>query len=220
MIKMKQAIILIGIMLALSSSMAKAQSNSGKTSKKSGSSSPTSVDPSKLPATPKTAPDPTPADYVIGEQDVLDIDVWQEKELTGPAVVRSDGKITLPLVGEVYVVGMTPLQLETELTKRFEPFITVPQVTVAVHEINSRKVYLLGEVTHEGVYRINSTTTVSQILTQAGGLREYAKRSKIYVLRKKDGKQIRLPFNYSAFVKGKKNGQDFALQPGDTVVVP
>jgi polysaccharide export outer membrane protein len=115
---------------------------------------------------------------------------------------------------------MTPVQLQAELTKRLEPFVTVPQVSVSVREINSRKVYVMGQVGHEAVFHINSTTTVSQILVQAGGLREYAKRKKIYVLRSVDGKQVRLPFNYDSFIKGQKNGQDFVLRSGDTVVVP
>jgi polysaccharide export outer membrane protein len=178
------------------------------------------ADPVKPPVKPRGSDDPALAGYTIGEQDILDIDVWQEKELSGPAVVRPDGKITMPLVGEIYVVGMTPVQLQTELTKRLEPFVTVPQVSVSVHEINSRKVYVMGQVAHEGVFRINATTTVSQIVVQAGGLREYAKKTKIYVLRNTNGKQVRLPFNYNAFIKGQKNGQDFVLKPGDTVVVP
>jgi polysaccharide export outer membrane protein len=194
------------------------------------SSAPTSDKPPALPAPPakspnsgvrpKSADDPALAGFTIGEQDVLLIDVWQEKELSGPAVVRPDGKITLPLVGEIYVVGMTPVQLQTELMKRLEPFVTVPQVTVAVHEINSRKVYVMGQVAHEGVFHINSTTTVSQILVQAGGLKDYAKRTKIYVLRNMEGKHVRLPFNYNAFIKGQKKGLDFTLRPGDTIVVP
>jgi len=222
MLKGKQSAILWGIALALAvAPLAKSQSSTPSEVKKPvGAPATTPTDSAKPPVKPKGADDPALANYTIGEQDVLDIDVWQEKELSGQAVVRPDGKITMPLVGEIYVVGMTPVQLQTELMKKLEPFVTVPQVTVSVHEINSRKVYVMGEVGHEGVYHINSTTTISQILVQAGGVREYAKRSKIYVLRTLDGKQVRLPFNYSAFIKGQKNGQDFALRPGDTVVVP
>jgi len=164
--------------------------------------------------------DPSLAGYTIGEQDVLDIDVWREKELSGQVVVRPDGKITVPLVNEIYVIGMTPLQLQTMLMDKLQPFVTAPQVTVAVHEINSRKVYLMGEVAHEGVFHINSTTTVSQIIAEAGGLHPYAKRSKIYILRNVDGKQVRFPFNYDAVIKGKGNSQDLVLKPGDKIVVP
>jgi polysaccharide export outer membrane protein len=213
--KGKQLVILLEIVLVLASAnSAKAQNDS----KKPEPGSP--KDSGKSPLKPNGSDDPNLVGYTIGEQDVLVIDVWQEKELSGPAVVRPDGKITMPLVGEVYVVGMTPVQLQVELMKKLEPFVTVPQVTVSVREINSRKVYVLGQVIHEAVFHINSTTTVSQILVQAGGLREYAKRKKIYVLRTVDGKQVRLPFNYDSFIKGQKNGQDFVLRSGDTVVVP
>lgn len=212
MLKGKQLVILLEIVLALASAnSAKAQNDSKK---------PEAGPPMDSGKSPKSTDDPNLVGYTIGEQDVLVIDVWQEKELSGNAVVRPDGKITMPLVGEIYVVGMTPVQLQVELTKRLEPFVTVPQVTVSVHEINSRKVYVMGQVGHEAVFHINSTTTVSQILVQAGGLREYAKRKKIYVLRTVDGKQVRLPFNYDSFIKGQKNGQDFVLRSGDTVVVP
>lgn len=183
------------------------------------------ADSSSQPANPiKTkgikADDPSLAGYTIGEQDVLDIDVWREKELSGQVIVRPDGKITVPLVNEIYVVGMTPLQLQTMLADKLQPFVTTPQVTVVVHEINSRKVYLMGEVAHEGVFRINSTTTVSQIIAEAGGLHLYAKRNKIYVLRNVDGKHVRFAFNYDAVIKGKANSQDIILKPGDKIVVP
>jgi polysaccharide biosynthesis/export protein len=222
MLEGRQAVILLGVLVALATApLAKSQSSSpGDVKKPASATSTTPADSTKPVIKPKGPDDPALAGYTIGEQDVLVIDVWQEKELSGEAVVRPDGKITMPLVGEIYVVGMTPVQLQGELMKRLEPYVTVPQVTVAVHEINSRKVYVMGQVGHEGVYHINSTTTVSQILVQAGGVREYAKRNKIYVLRGAGGKQIRLPFNYNAFIKGQKNGQDFSLRPGDTVVVP
>lgn len=169
---------------------------------------------------PKNAADPALIGYTIGEQDVLDIDVWKEKEISETVVVRPDGKIAIPLVNEIYVVGMTPLQLQQVLTERLEPFVTVPQVTVSVREIHSRKVYVTGQVAHPGVMHINSTTTVYEILAEAGGLKDFAKRKKIYVLRKTQGKEVRLPFNYDAFIKGRPGGQDFVLQPGDSIVVP
>ena len=221
MLKGSQSKIFLATVMALAFALpAWSQSSAPGDDKKPQTTSTAPADPAKPSVKPKGSDDPALAGYTIGEQDVLDIDVWQEKELSGPAVVRPDGKITMPLVGEIYVVGMTPVQLQGELTKRLEPFVTVPQVSVSVHEINSRKVYVMGQVAHEGVFRINSTTTVSQILVQAGGLREYAKKSKIYVLRNINGKQVRLPFNYNSFIKGQKNGQDFVLKPGDTVVVP
>jgi polysaccharide export outer membrane protein len=221
MLKGSQLKIFLATVMAMAFALpAWSQSSAPGNDKKAQTTPTVPADPVKPPVKPRGSDDPALAGYTIGEQDILDIDVWQEKELSGPAVVRPDGKITMPLVGEIYVVGMTPVQLQTELTKRLEPFVTVPQVSVSVHEINSRKVYVMGQVAHEGVFRINATTTVSQIVVQAGGLREYAKKTKIYVLRNTNGKQVRLPFNYNAFIKGQKNGQDFVLKPGDTVVVP
>jgi polysaccharide biosynthesis/export protein len=178
------------------------------------------VDPATGAAKPSAAHDSSLVGYTIGEQDVLEIAVWKEKEMSVTAVVRPDGMIDVPLINEVYVVGMTPFQLQALLVKKLEPFVTVPEVTVTVREINSRKVYILGQVAHPGVFHINSTTTVGQVIAQAGGLRDFAKRKKIYILRNEDNHQVRLPFNYDAVIKGQKDGQDFVLRPGDTIVVP
>src|SRR5262249_35096071 len=136
------------------------------------------------------ADDPSLRRYTIGEQDVLDIVVWREKEISGPVVVRPDGKITIPLVGEIYVIGMTPLQLQGTLADKLKPFVNTPEVTVSVREINSRKVYLIGRVVHEGAFRISGSTTVSEIIAEAGGLQPFAKRKKIYILRNVNGKGI------------------------------
>jgi polysaccharide export outer membrane protein len=163
---------------------------------------------------------PGPNDYIIGEQDDLTITVWKEKELSGEVVVRPDGKITVPLVGEVKVVGMTPTKLENLLEQKLQPYIAVPQVTVAVTQINSRKVYLIGQVVREGSYQINSSTTVLQLIAQAGGLRDFAKRKNIYILRQQGSEQSRYSFNYEAVVRGKNQDQNILLQPGDTIVVP
>ncbi len=159
-------------------------------------------------------------EYTIGEQDVLMITVWKEPELSGPVVVRPDGKITLPLVNEIVALGLTPAELQFVLTERLRPFLTVSQVTVAVREINSRKVYVIGQVGREGSYRINSTTTVLQLIAEVGGLREFANRKRIYVLRKENGKQVRYWFNYDDAIRGKNSAQDILLRPGDTLVIP
>ena len=177
-------------------------------------------EPAKSQGSSIKAGDPSIVGYTIGEQDVLDIDVWREKELSGTVVVRPDGKITVRLVNEIYVIGMTPLQLQETLTEKLQPFLTAPQVTVSVREINSRKVYLSGHVSHEGVFRISSNTTVSQIIVQAGGLRPFAKPKKIYILRNENGKQLKLPYNYDAVMKGEANSQDIVLKPDDKIVVP
>jgi polysaccharide biosynthesis/export protein len=161
-----------------------------------------------------------PRAYIIGEQDGLVITVWKEKELSGGVVVRPDGKITVPLVGEIKVVGMTPVQVQSLLAEKLKPFVTVPQVTVAVTEIRSRKVYLIGHAAREGPFVINSSTTVLQIIAQAGGLKDFAKRKKIYILRQHGKEQIRFAFNYDDAIKGKNAEQNILLEPGDTIVVP
>lgn len=161
-----------------------------------------------------------PNAYIIGEQDTLNITVWKEKEISGSVVVRPDGKITVPLVGEISVVGMTPAQLQILLADKLKPFVTIPQVTVAVVDIRSRKVYLIGHAAREGPFMINSSTTVLQVIAEAGGLRDFAKRKKIYILRQQGNEQVRFSFNYDDVIKGKNTGQNILLQPGDTIVVP
>ena len=161
-----------------------------------------------------------PSSYRIGEQDALTITVWKEKDMSGSVVVRPDGKITVPLVGELKVVGMTPLQLQLILAEDLEPFIKVPKVTVAVAEIRSRKVYVIGHTAREGPFMINSSTTVLQLIAQAGGVKDFAKRKKIYILRVHGTEQTRIPFNYDDVIKGKHPEQNVLLEPGDTMVVP
>jgi polysaccharide biosynthesis/export protein len=158
--------------------------------------------------------------YLIGEQDVLTVTVWKEREISSTVVVRPDGIITVPLVGDLKVTGMTTQRVQALLIEKLKPFITVPQVTVAVNQINSRKVYLIGQVVREGTFPLNSSTTILQIIAEAGGLRDFAKRKSIYVLRQKNGEQVRLPFNYDAVIRGKKEEENVQLQPGDTIVVP
>ncbi len=231
----KQSLLLaVAALLATAAPVVKAQNGSGAPPNPPAGASSSSPAPANKPAGASATPakptdsaskairadDPSLAGYTIGEQDVLDIDVWREKELTLQVVVRPDGKITVPLVNEVYVVGVTPLKLQDILTEKLQPFLTAPQVTVSVREINSRKVYLIGQVAHIGVFHINSTTTVSQIIIEAGGLKDFAKRKKIYVLRNVNGKELKLPFNYDAVLKGQANAQDVVLKPGDKIVVP
>jgi polysaccharide export outer membrane protein len=156
--------------------------------------------------------------YRIGEQDVLVITVWREPDLSATVMVRPDGKITLPLVNDVTASGLTTDELKSFLIEKLQPFVNVPQVTVAVREINSRKVFVIGQVTREGSYRINSSSTVLQIIAEAGGLRDFANRKGIYVLRQQNGKQVRMGFDYNKVVRGKDD--NIQLRPGDTIVVP
>lgn len=170
--------------------------------------------------TPSANPNPDLNGYVIGEQDTLTVTVWKERELSSTVVVRPDGIITVPLAGDLKVTGMTTQQVQALLIEKLKPFITVPQVTVAVNQINSRKVYLIGQVVREGTFPLNSSTTILQIIAEAGGLKDFAKRKGIYVLRQKNGQQTRLRFNYDAVIRGKKQEENIQLEPGDTIVVP
>lgn len=162
----------------------------------------------------------TPSDFVIGESDVLNINVWKEPEISQSVVVRPDGKISLPLIGEVLVSGLTPVQVQSLLANKLQSILTSPQVTVTVTEIRSRMVSITGEVVKPGAYPLLTPTSVLQLITNAGGLGQFANKKHIFVLRTVDGKQERLAFNYSQVIKGEKPEQNIMLHPGDTVVVP
>jgi polysaccharide biosynthesis/export protein len=159
--------------------------------------------------------------FVIGNDDVLAINVWKEPDVSRSIPVRSDGKISLPLVGEVQATGRTPLKLEEEIAARLKNYIAEPEVTVIVQQINSQKLNILGQVNKPGSYVISNSATVLDAIALAGGFRDFAKQKSIYILRQDaDGSQTRLPFNYKEVVKGKNSGQNIKLQPRDTIVVP
>jgi len=161
-----------------------------------------------------------PSFYRIGIEDDLQISVWKEPDLSITVVVRPDGMITMPLVNDVYVVGLTPAELQAQLTEKLKPFVNEPQVTVIVRGIKSRKVFLYGQVGRAGAYPLIAKKTVLELLAEAGGLSAFAKRGSIYILREVDHKQTRIPFNYNNALKGKKQNDDVELLPGDIVVVP
>ncbi len=158
--------------------------------------------------------------YKIGPQDVLKIDVWREDQLTRTVPVRPDGKITLPLLNDVQAAGLTPMELAGVIREDLKKFINNPQVTVSVTEINSRRIYVTGEVTKAGAYALLPHMTVLQALSSSGGFTQFARVKNIYVLRTENGKQIKLPFNYKAAVSGKNPEQNIELLPGDVIVVP
>jgi polysaccharide biosynthesis/export protein len=159
--------------------------------------------------------------FVIGNDDVLAINVWNEKEISRSVPVRSDGRISLPLVGEVQAAGQTPLKLEVEIAAKLKSFISEPEVTVIVQQINSQKFNILGMVNKPGSYTISNSGTVLDAIALAGGFRDFAKQKNIYVLRQNpDGTQVRLLFNYKDVVKGKNAEQNVKLQPRDTIFVP
>lgn len=177
---------------------------------------------------PKDAPEGTatepvvpPPHYVIGAGDILTINVWKEPEASVlAAAVRPDGMISVPIVKDVQAAGLTPLELQAILAEKFAKFFKGADVAVIVKEIHSQKVYVIGAVKKEGPIDMKTPLTVLQAVAEAGGLNDYAKRGKIYILRKSAGKEIRLPFDYSAVIRGAHAEQNITLQVGDTVVVP
>jgi polysaccharide export outer membrane protein len=158
--------------------------------------------------------------YVIGALDILDVNVWKEADLTRQVPVRPDGKISLPLLNDVQAAGLTPTELAAQITKGLEKFMTSPQVTVIVSEINSQRIYILGEVGRVGAYGLLPGMTVLQAISNAGGFTAFADMKGVYVLRQENGKQVKLPFNYKEVISGKKPEQNIELKAGDTVVIP
>jgi polysaccharide export outer membrane protein len=158
--------------------------------------------------------------FVIGNDDVLAINVWKEPDISRSIPVRSDGKISLPLVGEVQASGLTPLKLEKDIAEKLKSYISEPEVTVMVQQVNSQKFNVLGQVARPGTYVIANSPTVLDAIALAGGFRDFAKKKSIYVLRHSASGESRLPFNYKEVSQGKNMAQNVKLQPGDTIIVP
>lgn len=159
-----------------------------------------------------------PAPYTVGVGDVLNIFVWNEKELSPVVAVRPDGVISVPLIGEVNVLGKTPVEIQFVLQKRFQAFVVDPRVTVTVVEIHSRVVYIIGEVARPGAYPLNGSLDVLQLIAQAGGLTQFASKKHIRVVAM-NGAAQNVPFDYKNVLRGVQK-QSISLAPGDTVVVP
>jgi polysaccharide export outer membrane protein len=160
-------------------------------------------------------------DFVIGSEDVLAIDVWKEPEISHAVVVRSDGKITLPLLGDIQAAGKTPKQLQGEIAQGLASFISDPEVAVIVQNINSKKYSILGQVSHAGSSSLTGPLTVLDAIAAAGGFQTFAKRKKIYILRTgPDGREKRIPFNYTEVIKGKHPEQNIQLEARDIIIVP
>ncbi|MBZ5702639.1 MAG: polysaccharide export protein [Acidobacteriia bacterium] len=159
-------------------------------------------------------------DYKIGPQDILRVDVWKEPDITRQVTVRPDGKISLPLLNDVQAAGLTPMELAGVIRDGLKKYITDPQVTVTISDINSRRVYVTGEVQRAGAYPLLPNMTVLQALSSCGGFTQFANTKKIYILRTEDGKQVRIPVNYKDVVSGRKPEKNILLQTGDTIVVP
>jgi polysaccharide biosynthesis/export protein len=157
--------------------------------------------------------------YVIGPADTLLLSVWKEADLTATLPVRPDGMISVPLLNDVQAAGLTPMQLAASVRERLKKYVADPRVTVVVMEMNSQRVYVMGEVLHTGPMPLLPDMTVMQALATAG-FSQFANTKAIYVLRTDQGKQTKIPVNYKALVKGESSEQNIVLKPGDTVVVP
>ena len=168
-----------------------------------------------LPSAPSISPDT----YLIGASDSLNVTVWKETALSGEVLVRPDGMISMPLLGDVHAAGLTPLQLATEVETKLKKFIQSPNVTVEIRQIHSKVIYMLGEVGKKGPIDLTPGMTLLQAISSAGGLTDYANSKKIYILRTSSGKQEKIPVHYKEALKG-DSALNLALQPGDTIVVP
>jgi polysaccharide biosynthesis/export protein len=177
-------------------------------------------DQSQAPAQPsQTRSAGAPVDsgsFKVGPSDVLNIRVWHEQEFSGPVSVHPDGKITLPLIGDLAVGGLTPSQIEQVTAQALTKYVVKPLVTVTVQEVLSKKYYLDGQVARSGEYPLVAPTTVLEALSKAGGLRDFANEKKVYILRG----DKRIPFNYKEVIHGKRMDQNIQLEPGDHVIVP
>ena len=188
---------------------------------------PTAGQPAR-PAPP--APDPAnaradagvevPAEYVIGPEDILGINFWRDADMTGDVTVRPDGRITLPLLGDINAAGLTPYALKESIQKTAAKLLEDPTVTVIVRQINSRKVFITGEVNTPGSYPLTGPRSVMQLIALAGGLTEYADKKNISIMRVEGTTTRSFKLNYDEVSKGKKLEQNILLKPGDTVVVP
>jgi polysaccharide export outer membrane protein len=179
--------------------------------------------PASRPATaPAAAPRSveTPADYIIGPDDQLSVLFWRDKDMSTDVTVRPDGKITLPLLDELQAAGLTPKQLRQKITEEAKKYVEDPNATVVVRQINSRKVFITGQVTKPGPYPLMAPTTVVQLIAMAGGVTDYAKSQDIVVMRTENGKPVSFKVNYKDLSKQKNLKQNIELKAGDTVIVP
>ena len=191
--------------------------------------------PSAVPATParnaasaKVTPDtpttatsvPIPPGYVIGPEDVLSVLYWKDKDMSTDVAVRPDGKISLQLLNDIDAAGLTPEQLRDRLIEESKRYIEDPNITVIVKQINSRKVFVTGEISKPGPYSLTGPTTVLQLIALAGGLRDFADSKNIVILRVENGKPVTYGFNYKDVASRKNLKQNIELKPGDTIVVP
>lgn len=181
----------------------------------------------KSPVQDQDSPAPPPATslpkvaatYVLGAADAIQVNVWHEPALSGPLSIRPDGMISLPLIGDIHAEGLTPMLLGRNITEQLKKFVSNPTVTVTVTAVNSRRIFLVGEVQHVGPLSLSEGLTVVQAIASAGGLTPFANAKHIYILRGAAGKQQKIAFNYKKAIKD-GDLQGVSLAPGDTIVVP
>jgi polysaccharide biosynthesis/export protein len=204
--------------------VSKAEQHSQRTNSDSQSSLPTvsrsSLKGRAISEVQKLQPTPEDPPYLIGPEDVLDISVWKEPDFSRAVPVRPDGKISLPLLNDIQASGSTPLQLAGLISSMLRKYVTQPQVTVIVTQINSKRIYIIGEVNHPGPISMLPGMTVLQALSSSGGFTQFANEKGIYILRKEDGREVRYPFNYKDAIRGQSLDRNIVLKPGDTIVVP
>ncbi len=165
------------------------------------------------------APDPRGAAYLIGPEDILDVQVWKNAELSRTVPVRPDGKVSLPLVNDIQAAGLTPTQLREQLTTRLSEYVPSPEVSVIVREVHSVKVAVVGAVKVPGRYEVKSPATVLELIAQAQGLTEFATKDRIIVIRQNGGTTTRVPFNYRKAAEGSEH-DNFFVRAGDIIFVP
>src|SRR5437868_2479388 len=171
-------------------------------------------------AAPEMATAAADGEYTLGPNDVLVVNVWKEPDFSAQAIVRPDGKITLNLIGDVQAGGLTPTALGVSLTEKLKKYLSEPRVTITVTQMNSQKIFVMGQVGRGGAFPLMPGTTILQALSYAGGPNQNANPKKIYMFRKENGKETKYPFNYDQVLKGAHWEQNLTLKPGDTIVVP
>lgn len=172
----------------------------------------------KPPSETKIPPDSD--SYVLGPEDVIQIQVWKEDTLSQQVLVRADGKISLPLLDDVQAAGFTPLKLKEILTEKFKKYVDSPLVTVIVREAKSNKIYVSGQVAKPGVYNLVEETSFLQLVPMVGGFTEWANQRKILLIRREKGKETRIIINYKKIISGEDLTGNIILKPGDTIIVP
>ena len=178
--------------------------------------------PSTPPGTTEAAASYVSGDYKIGPEDVVEVIIWRNADLSKVVTVRPDGNISLPLVGDVRAVGMTAVDLAKDIKVRLKDYKNDPSVSVVVQQVNSYNVFVMGEVIKPGRFQLKSFTTALQAISLAGGFTQFAVKNKIFILRKLPGSgaETRINVRYDDIISGADTAQNIVLIPGDTVVVP